>query len=219
MFGPALASVLNDSYEPSGRTSVTWYQETSQLPNMTNYDMTFNPGRTYRYLTQNPIYSFDAVQVTFDTKNVGNNGTGYDSAVDEPSMVYLPVLNNTVATDNILLVNFTKSLQAAKDETRTLNINPAQMTVTKDYEYVKIVEIGYYQVLVMLLPLFFKLLVLLSKMMLATVSFVNIKNLMNHIIQYEVFHAQPVHIIMLHYNLEMILVSKQALHSSSTKTH
>ena len=198
MFGPALVNILNGSFAPSGRTSVTWYQGTSQLPNMTNYDMTKYPGRTYRYLTEYPIYSFgyglsyvdfeysnlklanmrdntviisntppvdgpvrkqdsvlsitacDTVSVSFDIKNNGNNETGYDNPVDEVSQVYLRVLNNTVITDNIRLVNFTKSFQVNKNESKTveLEINPSQMTVTKDYEYVKIIETGYYQVLV-----------------------------------------------------------------------
>ena len=32
--------ILNGSYVPAGRTSVTWYEGTQQLPNFTHYNMT-----------------------------------------------------------------------------------------------------------------------------------------------------------------------------------
>ena len=185
MFGEALISLLNGSYAPVGRISTTWYQNTSQLPDMINYDMMYPPGRTYKYLTQMPIYSFgyglsyvdfeysnlvlvdsnsgvnssnnglvinpcDSVTVLFNIKNNGNNVTNYGSSVDEISQVYLRVLNNTVETDNIRLVNFTRSEQVALSETRQikLQILAEQMTVTKDLEYTEIIETGQYQVIV-----------------------------------------------------------------------
>ena len=175
MIGDALVTILNGSYAPSGRTSVTWYQNTKQLPNMTNYDMSYYPGRTYRYLTENPIYSFgfglsyvefkysnlvlsndnispcQTIDISFDIENIGNkNRNNYNLAVDHVSQVYLILLNNTVVTDNIRLVNFTKSESVELNQTKhiVLQINPQQMAVTSDSNYVQMIENGTYQVLV-----------------------------------------------------------------------
>lgn len=53
--GNALGDVLTGDYNPSGKLPVTFYKSTSQLPDFTNYDMN---GRTYRYMTEPPLYAF-----------------------------------------------------------------------------------------------------------------------------------------------------------------
>ncbi|MDR0698652.1 MAG: glycoside hydrolase family 3 C-terminal domain-containing protein [Tannerella sp.] len=53
--GTAVADILFGDYNPSGKLPVTFYKSTSQLPDFENYDM---KGRTYRYMTENPLYPF-----------------------------------------------------------------------------------------------------------------------------------------------------------------
>ncbi len=53
--GTAVADVLLGRYNPSGRLPVTFYKDTTQLPDFENYDMN---NRTYRYMEQEPLFPF-----------------------------------------------------------------------------------------------------------------------------------------------------------------
>ncbi|MCH5718387.1 glycoside hydrolase family 3 C-terminal domain-containing protein [Niabella hibiscisoli] len=53
--GTAVADVLLGRYNPSGRLPVTFYKDTTQLPDFENYDMV---NRTYRYMEQEPLFPF-----------------------------------------------------------------------------------------------------------------------------------------------------------------
>ena len=53
--GNAVADILFGKITPSGRLPVTFYQSLSDLPDYTNYHM---KGRTYRYFSGKPMYSF-----------------------------------------------------------------------------------------------------------------------------------------------------------------
>ena len=53
--GHALADVLFGDYNPSGKLSVTFYRNDSQLPSFEDYKM---EGRTYRYFNGSPLYPF-----------------------------------------------------------------------------------------------------------------------------------------------------------------
>ena len=53
--GAAIANTLSGRNNPAGRLPVTFYKDTSQLPNFENYSM---EGRTYRYFTGKPLYPF-----------------------------------------------------------------------------------------------------------------------------------------------------------------
>ena len=53
--GTAVADVISGAYNPSGRLPITFYKSTSQLPDFLDYSM---KGRTYRYMTEEPLYPF-----------------------------------------------------------------------------------------------------------------------------------------------------------------
>ena len=53
--GDAIADTLSGKNNPAGRLPVTFYKDTSQLPNFEDYSM---QNRTYRYFTGKPLYPF-----------------------------------------------------------------------------------------------------------------------------------------------------------------
>ena len=53
--GHAAADILFGNTSPSGRLPITIYSESNTLPEFTDYAM---KGRTYRYMTEKPLYSF-----------------------------------------------------------------------------------------------------------------------------------------------------------------
>ncbi len=55
--GSALASVIFGETSPSGRTSMTWYKDQTQLPNIQQYDIIKN-NVTYMYLDSEVLYPF-----------------------------------------------------------------------------------------------------------------------------------------------------------------
>lgn len=55
MAGTAVADVLFGDYNPAGRLPITFYKSIDQIPDYQNYDMN---GRTYRYMTKEPLYPF-----------------------------------------------------------------------------------------------------------------------------------------------------------------
>jgi beta-glucosidase len=75
--GQALADVLFGDYNPSGRLPLTFYADDSQLPPMTDYDLT--KGRTYMYLRDKPTYAF-GYGLSYTTFTYANLKLSADSA-------------------------------------------------------------------------------------------------------------------------------------------
>lgn len=53
--GKAVADVLFGNYNPAGKLPVTFYKSLAQLPDFQDYNM---KGRTYRFMTQEPLFPF-----------------------------------------------------------------------------------------------------------------------------------------------------------------
>ncbi len=92
--GEALARILMGEANPSGRLPVTFYESTSQMPDFLDYSM---KGRTYRYMTQKPLFAFghglsyttyamSDAQASTDTLRFGQNFTLDIDITNEGSM-------------------------------------------------------------------------------------------------------------------------------------
>ena len=111
--GTAVADVLFGDYSPAGRTSITWYKDTTKLPDMKDYDI-IRGKRTYQYFEDEVLYEFgyglsytdfeysnlslssktldkdSTITVSFDVKNIGK----VDS--DEVPQMYISVKGSSV---------------------------------------------------------------------------------------------------------------------------
>lgn len=128
--GQAVAETLFGLNNPAGRLPVTFYKDDSQLPDFEDYDM---EGRTYRYMTEKPLYAFGhgLSYTTFDysqpevkggegqpvtlSVNVTNSG---DRDGDEVVQVYIK--NNADKSLNKTLRAF-RRIHLKKGESQDVN--------------------------------------------------------------------------------------------------
>lgn len=66
--GQAVADVLFGDYNPSGKLPITFYKDTTQLPDFEDYSM---KGRTYRYMTAEPLFKF-GFGLSYTQFSIGN---------------------------------------------------------------------------------------------------------------------------------------------------
>ena len=88
--GQAVADVLFGDYNPSGKLPVTFYKDTTQLPDFENYSM---KGRTYRFMTAEPLFQF-GFGLSYTNFTIGDakfNKTQIKK--DESITVTIPVTN------------------------------------------------------------------------------------------------------------------------------
>ena len=134
--GEALSDLIFGKYSPSGKLPITFYKNTDNLLEFTDYSM---KGRTYRYIEEEPLYpfgygltyskvalenltvseankDFESVQVSIDIENTGE----YD--IEEVVQCYIKKIDAPYAPLNHSLAGF-KRVSLAKGERKTVTMN------------------------------------------------------------------------------------------------
>ncbi|MFX0023940.1 MAG: glycoside hydrolase family 3 C-terminal domain-containing protein [Candidatus Hermodarchaeota archaeon] len=133
--GLAIANVIFGDNNPAGRLPITFYKSIHQLPDFKNYSM---QNRTYRYLKEDPLYSFgyglsysefeyrnlnitpkkinpnDKIKLNFEVKNIGN------FAGDEVVQLYIKHLSSDHRVPLIELKRF-KRIHLKAEEIKTMS--------------------------------------------------------------------------------------------------
>ena len=108
--GRVIADILFGAISPSGKLPVTFYRDTEELPAFEDYSMT---GRTYRYLTGEPLYPFgygltygDAQlkSVTCGGREVGQGDEILLSQQTDFSVEALVINNSNIALEEVVQV-------------------------------------------------------------------------------------------------------------------
>ena len=98
--GDALADVLFGDYNPAGRLTQTWVRSLTDLPTMTDYDIT--KGRTYMYFTGTPLFPF-GYGLSYSTFTYANLTTSSANLCQGSMNVSVDVTNNgTLAGDEVV---------------------------------------------------------------------------------------------------------------------
>lgn len=146
--GRAVADVLFGDHAPSGKLPVTFPQSLEQLPPFDDYRMS---GRTYRYMTQEPLYPFgfglsytrftysdlhldkptlapgDSLHVSLTLTNSGE----FDAA--EVAQFYLSDLHASTVVPRHHLIGFERVfLKAGESKTLTFTVTPEMMSFYDD---------------------------------------------------------------------------------------
>ncbi len=140
--GNAVADVLFGDANPAGRLPITIYRSVADLPPFADYAM---HGRTYRYLTQRPLYRFgdglsyttfrySNLMVATDRKTISvevqNSGT---RAGDEVVQVYLVPRDPPAYAPHLWLAAFTRvPLAAGERRAVSLALPPEALTLVDE---------------------------------------------------------------------------------------
>jgi beta-glucosidase len=160
--GSAVADVLFGDANPAGRLPITFYQSVDQLPPFEDYGMA---GRTYRYMTQAPLYPFGygLSYTCFEYANVKMNAfelpadgqvnisldvrNGGDRAGDEIVQLYVCYPDSKVARPIKELRGFQRvSLAAGESKTATFTLDVHQLAYYGDGGFV--IEPGTVQIMI-----------------------------------------------------------------------
>ena len=160
--GTAVADVLFGDYNPAGRLPITLYKSVDQLPDFQDYSM---KGRTYRYMTQTPLYPFgyglsytsfaygngalsktkiatnETVTLTFNLANTGKMDG------DEVAQVYVKNLNDPNGPIKALKAYKRLNLKAGESQQVSFELAPASFQSFDDKTQTMEVRPGKYQVL------------------------------------------------------------------------
>ncbi len=108
--GEALAEVLFGDVNPSGKLPVTFYRNLAQLPDYKDYSM---KGRTYRYMTEAPLFPF-GFGLSYTTFNVGRAEMVGRTAVE------IPIENTGTRTGTEVLQLYVRRVDDAGGPVRAL---------------------------------------------------------------------------------------------------
>ena len=111
--GTAVANVLFGKYNPGGRLPFTVFNSTMDVPVATDYNMTTPPGRTYRYYTGKPLFSF---------------GYGLSYTDFEYSQLVLSTSSVEVCSSLIVKVTIKNVGQVSGDEVIQIYVEPPKMS-------------------------------------------------------------------------------------------
>lgn len=160
--GTAVADILFGDYNPAGRLPVTFYKSIDQLPDFQDYSM---KGRTYRYLTQTPLYPFgyglsyttfeyqpaklsatkiskdEAVTLSFDLANTGKMDG------EEVAQVYIKNPNDPEGPIKALKAFKRVHVKAGDTQSVAMRLEPKAFESFNDHTQTMEVRPGKYQIL------------------------------------------------------------------------
>ncbi|WP_102408436.1 glycoside hydrolase family 3 C-terminal domain-containing protein [Parabacteroides bouchesdurhonensis] len=160
--GTAVADVLFGDYNPAGRLPVTFYTSVSQLPDFQDYHM---QGRTYRYMTQKPLYPFGygLSYTSFEYRNarLSNQKIGIDQPVtlsfhitntgkmdgDEVAQVYIKNPNDPEGPIKTLKAFKRVNIKAGETKQIDIRLEPETFASFNDQTQTMEVRPGNYQIL------------------------------------------------------------------------
>jgi len=138
--GRAVADVLFGDVAPAGRLPLTFPQSLDQLPAFDDYNMT---GRTYRYMTAEPLYpfGFGLSYTTFaycDLRITSPASSGFEATVtvkntgavaaDVVVQFYLKVLDSKLQAPLSQLIGFRRiQLEPGRSQTVTVTVKPEML--------------------------------------------------------------------------------------------
>lgn len=160
--GTAVADILFGDYNPSGRLPITFYKSVDQLPDFQDYNM---QGRTYRYMTQEPLYPFGygLSYTTFDFRKakLSQNKIAKDQSVtlsldiantgqtdgDEVAQVYIKNPNDPKGPLKALKAFKRVNVKAGSTQQVSIELEPKAFQSFNDQTQTMEVRPGKYKVL------------------------------------------------------------------------